>query len=412
MSNEQHVFLSYAADDKSAARDIYRALTEAGLDVWFDEASIVPGMRWDITIKNELDKAKAVLLLVGAKPPGQWQLQEIKSVLAKTIKDTSFEVIPVLLPGADIEALPAELRAWTFIDFRTTADLVKEIQKLFEVTRVGSRRDISDEENIKLEVAAMEKVADTLQARGMLDEALCIRREEQLPVFEQLGDVRSRAITLGKIADILQMRGDLDEALRIRREEELPVYERLGDVRSRAVTLGQIADILQARGELDEALRIRREEQLPVFERLGDIRERAVTLGQIGDILQARGELDEALRIRREEELPVYERLGDVRSRAVTLGQVANILQIQGAQHDAVRILREDVIPVFERIGDVRSLVFAQTNLALFLLSQKEPGEREEAADLLHNTLRIARRIGLPESKQIQRIVDELGMAP
>ena len=64
----------------------------------------------------------------------------------------------------------------------------------------------------------------------------------------------------------------MDEALRIRREEELPVYERLGDVRERAVTLGKIADILQARGELDEALRIRREEELPVYERLGDVR--------------------------------------------------------------------------------------------------------------------------------------------
>jgi phosphopentomutase len=52
----------------------------------------------------------------------------------------------------------------------------------------------------------------------------------------------------------------LDEALRIRQEEELPVYERLGDVRARAVTLGKIADVYQARGQLDEALRIRREE--------------------------------------------------------------------------------------------------------------------------------------------------------
>ncbi len=83
---------------------------------------------------------------------------------------------------------------------------------------------------------------------------------------------RARAVTLGKIADVLQARGEPDEALRIRREDELPVYERLGDVRARAVTLGKIADVLQARGELDEALRIRREDQLPVFERLGDVR--------------------------------------------------------------------------------------------------------------------------------------------
>src|SRR3712207_7252637 len=57
------------------------------------------------------------------------------------------------------------------------------------------------------------------------------------PLFrsERLGAVHEAAITRGKIADILQARGELDEALRIRREEELPVYERLGDVRSAAV---------------------------------------------------------------------------------------------------------------------------------------------------------------------------------
>jgi phosphopentomutase len=62
--------------------------------------------------------------------------------------------------------------------------------------------------------------------------------------------VRAKAITMGKIADVLQARGQLDEALRIRQEEQLPVYERLGDVRSKAVTMGKIADVLQARGQV------------------------------------------------------------------------------------------------------------------------------------------------------------------
>ncbi|MFD2233224.1 CHAT domain-containing protein, partial [Phaeospirillum tilakii] len=56
------------------------------------------------------------------------------------------------------------------------------------------------------------------------------RAAEQLG---EAGDVRSRAVTMGKIADILQARGELDAALKIRQEEELPVYDRLGDVRSR-----------------------------------------------------------------------------------------------------------------------------------------------------------------------------------
>ena len=199
------------------------------------------------------------------------------------------------------------------------------------------------------------RIADFLEARGELGEALRIRTEEELPVYERLGDVRSRAITQGKIADILQARGELDEALRIRTEEELPVYERLGDVRSRAITEGRIAGILETRGELDEALRIRTEEELPVYERLGDVRSRAITEGRIADILEARGELDEALRIRVEEELPVYERLGDVRSRAIAQGKIADILQTRGELDEALRILNEEELPVYERLGDMRS---------------------------------------------------------
>jgi tetratricopeptide (TPR) repeat protein len=87
-----------------------------------------------------------------------------------------------------------------------------------------------------------------------------------LPVYERLGDVRSKAVTMGKIADILQARGQLDEALRIY-QENIPIREQLKDVRGKAVIQGKIADILQARGQLDEALRINKE-VLIVFEHL------------------------------------------------------------------------------------------------------------------------------------------------
>jgi hypothetical protein len=53
-------------------------------------------------------------------------------------------------------------------------------------------------------------------------------------------------VTQGKIADILQARGELDAALRIRTEEELPVYERLGDVRELLVCRAKIALTLLA----------------------------------------------------------------------------------------------------------------------------------------------------------------------
>jgi len=100
-------------------------------------------------------------------------------------------------------------------------------------------------------------------------------------------------LLLSEYADRLYQRGELEEALRIRTQEELPVYERLGDVRSKAVTQGQIADILQARGELDEALRILTEEVLGAFERLGDVRSTLVCRAKIALNLLIRGRAEE-----------------------------------------------------------------------------------------------------------------------
>ncbi len=120
------------------------------------------------------------------------------------------------------------------------------------------------------------------------DEALRIAQQELLPVFEELGDVYSRAVVQGKIADILTRRRQFDEALHIHQLEELPVYEQLGDVRSRAVTQGKIADILGVRGQLDEALRILQQEVLPVIERLGDTPGQAIIRAQIAELLWRR----------------------------------------------------------------------------------------------------------------------------
>jgi len=55
-------------------------------------------------------------------------------------------------------------------------------------------------------------------------------------------------VTLGKIADVLQARGELDEALRIRREEQLPVYERLQSVRDLLICRAKIGINYLARG--------------------------------------------------------------------------------------------------------------------------------------------------------------------
>ena len=307
--------------------------------------------------------------------------------LSKDEKQSRIAELQQRLAAADSSSLNTQSHILNWWD--ELAYLNRVAGNLDEALRIHREEELPVYErlgDIGKRAATMGKIAYILKSRGKLDEALRILREELLPTFERLGDVRSRAVTMGKIADILESRGELDEALRIRREEELPVYERIGDIWNRAITMGKFTDILQSRGELDEALRMLHDEVLPTFERLGDIRSRAVTMGRIADILQSRGELDEALCIRREEELPVYERIGDIGLRAATMGQIADILQSRGELDEALRIYREEELPVYERLGDVRSRAATMGRIASILQSR---GELDEA-------LRIRREEQLP----------------
>jgi tetratricopeptide (TPR) repeat protein len=239
--------------------------------------------------------------------------------------------------------------------------------------------------------AAMGEIANIAYDRGDYDEALRIRQEVQLPVYERLGDTRATAITWGQIADIAYQRGDYDEALRIRHEVQLPAFERLGDTREAALAWGKVADIAYQRGDYDEALRIRQEVQLPAFERLGDTRATAITWGQIADIAYQRGNYDEALRIRHEIELPAFERVGDTRESALAWGGIADIAYRRGDYDEALRIRHEVQLSVYERLGDTQSIAVTWGQIADIAYQR---GNYDEAAELQGRRLAVNRQLG------------------
>ena len=265
-------------------------------------------------------------------------------------------------------------------DLDQAAQLFGDARELFAAA--GSEREAA---------TVMGDIADIASLRGDYEEALRIRREVELPVYERLGHTREAAVAWGNIADIAYMRGDYDEALRIRREVQLPVYERLGDTRAAAVTWGKVADIAYERGDYDEALRIRREVELPAFERLGETREAAITWGKLADIAYRRGDYDEALRIHRGVQLPAFERLGDTRAAAVTWGRIANIAFERGDYDEALRIYREVQLPLYEQLGETRAAAVTWGNIA-HIAHQR--GDLEEAAELQRRRLEVNRQLG------------------
>jgi hypothetical protein len=58
------IFLSYASEDREAAKHLKVALEEAGFDVWFDERSIPPGSAWDREIQANIRRCSLFLPLL------------------------------------------------------------------------------------------------------------------------------------------------------------------------------------------------------------------------------------------------------------------------------------------------------------------------------------------------------------
>lgn len=120
-------------------------------------------------------------------------------------------------------------------------------------------------------------------------------------VFEALGDVRSRAVTMGQIADILQQQGETAEALRILLEECLPIRARIQDVGGIAYVRYACARIRLERGGLqgDEGQTIIDElaESFTLFRKLQRVDGIAVVGSLLGQVLAAVGLRDEALTV-------------------------------------------------------------------------------------------------------------------
>lgn len=242
------------------------------------------------------------------------------------------------------------------------------------------------------QAGVMTEFARRLIIRGELDQAeLLLRNASEL--FTATGSERDSALAMGSIADIAYRRGNYEEALQIRRDAELPVYERLGDAGEMAVVWDKISDIADVLGEEAEALRIRRAVVLPVFERLGDTRSAAVVLSKIADSASRLGDLDEALRIWHEAVLPVLEQLGDVREAALTWGKIADAEESRGNPGEALRIRRDVVLPVFERLGDAREAASTRVRIAEIVFLR---GDYGQAAELFTTALTVSRQLGDP----------------
>ena len=123
------IFLSYASQDIESAKAIYLALRDQGHRVFFDRAELPAGDEYHNRIRAAVEKSRLFLFLISpnAIDGGSYTLTEL-DIADKAGK----KILPVMLEKTPIEALPASIKAITFLqpDGSLPAAVAAEVHRI------------------------------------------------------------------------------------------------------------------------------------------------------------------------------------------------------------------------------------------------------------------------------------------
>ena len=96
---QKRVFLSYAREDAASARRLRADLTALGVDIWFDEISLLPGQNWHLEIQQAIRSADFFVLIlsefsVTKRGVVQSELREALDVMREMPEGAVF-IVPV-----------------------------------------------------------------------------------------------------------------------------------------------------------------------------------------------------------------------------------------------------------------------------------------------------------------------------
>lgn len=143
-------FISYASQDKNAARQIRDAMEKANVDVWFDEARLEGGDDYDRKIRRNIKNCSLFMPLISAntrgRPEGYFRLEWRLAVERSKMMDES---LPFLLPVV-LDDTPSTEEAMVpdrFLDIQwsrlpagaPTSEFVEHVVKLIRARRKRER---------------------------------------------------------------------------------------------------------------------------------------------------------------------------------------------------------------------------------------------------------------------------------
>lgn len=137
------VFLSYAHPDQKIVQKIAAGLTDAGVNVWFDQTALAPGSNFIREIERGLDSSDFVVFFISpSSMASQWTQQELNVAISRQVSGAQKTVIlPILLAEAE---MPPLLRTIAYLDLRDqdSDKAVKQLLKAIEHHK-GEKQEVN-----------------------------------------------------------------------------------------------------------------------------------------------------------------------------------------------------------------------------------------------------------------------------
>ncbi len=129
--NIPQLFISHAASDRDWARQFANALSDLGVDVWFDEFNIGPGDSVSDSLEKALRGSEVVVLPVTRESLGNSNFFfELGAATAMNKK-----VVPIVADDVDSSQLPVSISRLRFLKRKSPRDTAEELAKALEVQR-------------------------------------------------------------------------------------------------------------------------------------------------------------------------------------------------------------------------------------------------------------------------------------
>ena len=226
---EYDIFFSYSKSDVESVEKVAEYLSDAGVNVWLDKWSLIPGDSWTNEIESVLNKIDAVAVFIGPSPFGQWQAFEVQEIISKRLVNAQKKIIPIMLPGAKLNNAPPFLREISFVDLRDEIDKPEELKRFIDAIL----------ENKTSAGATFSNMATEAYSRGDYETALKYLMQS-LKIRRELGEKSGEGTTLNNISQIYHARGDYETALKYL-EQSLTIRREIGDKSGEAYTLFNMA---------------------------------------------------------------------------------------------------------------------------------------------------------------------------